>query len=135
LKVVIDTNVFVSALLSAHGTPRRIIDLWKTGEITLCITKDILEEYIDVLRRFDFIEKHELKRLLDLFKKRMNLIFIAFTPSLSVIKDDPGDNKFIECAIAAKAQYIISGDNHLKALKTYRNIKIVSPAEFLQRHL
>jgi hypothetical protein len=135
LKVVVDTNVFVSALFSAHGTPRRIIDLWKTGEITLCITKEILEEYIDVLRRFDFIEKHELKRLLDLFKKRMNLIFIAFTSSLSVIKNDPGDNKFIECAVAAKAQYIISGDNHLKALKTYRNIKIVSPAEFLQRHL
>jgi putative PIN family toxin of toxin-antitoxin system len=135
LKVVIDTNVFVSALFSAHGTPRRIIDLWKTGEITLCITKEILEEYIDVLRRFDFIEKHELKRLLDLFKKRMNLIFIAFTLSLSVIKDDPGDNKFIECAVAAQAQYIISGDKHLKALKMYRNIKIVSPSEFLQRYL
>jgi len=135
LKVVIDTNVFVSALFSAHGTPRRIIDLWKTGEITLCITKEILEEYIDVLRRFDFIEKHELKRLLDLFKKRMNLIFIAFTLSLSVIKDDPGDNKFIECAVAAQAQYIISDDKHLKALKMYRNIKIVSPSEFLQRYL
>ena len=135
MKVVIDTNVFVSALFSAHGTPRRIIDLWKTSEITLCITKEILEEYIDVLRRFDFIEKHELKRLLDLFKKRMNLIFIAFTSSLSVIKDDPGDNKFIECAVAAKAQYIISGDKHLKALKVYRNIKIVSPSEFLQRYL
>jgi putative PIN family toxin of toxin-antitoxin system len=135
MKVVIDTNIFVSSLFNAGGMPRKVIDLWKTGEMTLCVTKEILEEYINVLKRFNFIEKRDLKELLDLFSKRMNIIFIVSTPHLSIIKNDPGDDKFIECAVSADAQYIISGDKHLKALKTYKNIKIISPVEFLERCL
>lgn len=135
MKVVIDTNVFVSSLFNASGIPRKIIDLWKSGEIILCVSKEILEEYIDVLKRFDFIEKHELRMLLDIFNKRMHLVFVASTSYLSAIKGDPADNKFIECAIAANAQYIISGDKHLKNLKMYANIEILSPAEFLRKYL
>lgn len=52
---------------------------------------------------------------------------MASTPSLKVVRDDPDDNKFIECAVAAQAKYIISGGNHLKDIKNYMGITILSP--------
>ncbi|MDP2168416.1 MAG: putative toxin-antitoxin system toxin component, PIN family [Thermodesulfovibrionales bacterium] len=132
MKAVIDTNVFVSSLINARGIPRRIIDLWKTGEITLCVSKEILEEYIEVIVRV-FPDDPEPDELLTLFGKRANMIFAASLPKINAVKDDPSDDKFIECAVAAGAGYIISGDIHLRNLKSYSGIKIVSPAEFLSR--
>jgi uncharacterized protein len=132
MKIVIDTNIFVSSFISESGNPRKIIDLWKTGAITLCLTKDLIEEYIDVLNRFDIINKMEIKRLLNLFKKGINVIFIGSPPHLNIIKVDPDDNKFLECAVASHAKYIVSGDSHLKDLKIYKNIKIVTADEILK---
>ncbi len=54
------------------------------------------------------------------------------TEKLDIIKDDPDDNKFLECAFAASAEYIISGDEHLLSLKRFMDIKIVNPAEFVK---
>jgi predicted nucleic acid-binding protein len=70
--------------------------------------------------------------LTGLFKERANIEFLVNTEKMEIIEDDPQDNKFIECAVAANAQYIISGDKHLRALKSFGNIKILSPSEFLE---
>ena len=63
-----------------------------------------------------------------------NSIFSADTPMLDIVKDDPDDNKFIECAVALKCSYIISGDKHLKEIKNYMGIKILNPKEFLTEY-
>jgi len=129
MRVVIDTNVFVSSFFG--GKPRKVIDLWKKGEITICLSPNIIEEYVDVLRRLGLEEEPEIGELIDLFAKGIHLLFTTKTPSIKVVHEDPADDKFIECAVALKAEAIISGDKRLKAIKDYMGIKILSPGEFL----
>ncbi|NOX36150.1 MAG: putative toxin-antitoxin system toxin component, PIN family [Calditrichaeota bacterium] len=130
IKVVIDTNVFISSFFG--GNPRKIIDLWKTGEIYWCLSNAIIDEYIEVLRRMGLQNEDEISELLSLFAEGKFILFTTKTPRLNVVDDDPDDNKFIECAVALKAQYIITGDIHLKRIKKYMNIAIVSPKDFLK---
>ena len=130
MKVVIDTNVFISSFLG--GVPRQIIDLWKEQKITLCLSEKILEEYLDVLGRIGLTEETELEELLSLFKKGYNLRFTARTPKLAVVKTDPADDKFIECAVALGASAIITGDRGLLAIGRYQGIVIVNPRKFLE---
>lgn len=129
MRVVIDTNVFVSSFFG--GTPRKIIDLWKNGDITLCLSRDILDEYVKVLQRIGLQDESELKELLSLFAKGFNTLFTTKTPKIRVVKDDPDDDKFIECALALKAKVIVTGDKSIKALGEYMGIKILTPQEFL----
>lgn len=129
IKVVVDTNVFISSFFG--GNPRKIIDLWKSGEITLCLSKPIVDEYIEVLRRLKLQDEKELEELLGLFAHGVHLVYTAKTPELHVVEEDPDDDKFIECAVALKARFVITGDSAVKKIQDYMNIKIVSPREFL----
>jgi uncharacterized protein len=131
-RVVVDTNVFISSFFG--GNPRKIIDLWKSGEITLCLTKPIVDEYIEVLRRLGLQTEKEIEELLGLFAHGFHIVFTAKTPELHIIENDPDDNMFIECAVALKAGFVITGDKALKAIQEYMNIKIVSPTEFLSKY-
>lgn len=131
LKVIIDTNVFVSSFFG--GIPREIIELWKDGQITLCLSQGIVEEYIEVLNRLGLKDKNEILKLSRLFAEAYNSVFTATTPTLLIVEEDPDDNKFIECAVALDCKIIVSGDKHLKKIKKYIDIEIVSPKEFIQR--
>lgn len=130
MKVVIDTNVFVSSFFG--GNPKKIIDLWRKEKITLCLSKDILDEYVEVLRRIGLEDEEELSELLNLFSKGFNIAFTAKTPEINLVEDDPDDDKFIECAVALKAKAVITGDKALGAVKEYMGIKILTPAQFLR---
>ena len=124
-----DTNVFISSFFG--GNPRKIIDLWKSGDVILCLSKPIVDEYIEVLRRLDLQNEKEIDELLGLFAHGFHIIFTVKTPELHIVEEDPDDNMFIECAVALKARFIITGDKALKAIEEYMNIRIVSPKEFL----
>lgn len=128
-KVVIDTNVFISSFFG--GTPREIINLWKDGQVILCLSQGIVEEYLEVLNRLGLKDKNEIAKLTKLFAEGYNSLFTANTPELQIVKDDPDDNKFIECAVALDCKVIISGDHHLKKVKKYIDIEIFSPKEFM----
>lgn len=132
MRVVIDTNVFVSSFLG--GNPRKIVDLWKKGRITLCLSKDILDEYVEVLQRIGLKNEEELKELLSLLSKGFNLIFTAKTPKIKAAKNDPDDDKFIECAVALKADAIVSGDKAVKEIGDYMGIRILSPRQFIDQY-
>ena len=130
MRVVVDTNNFVSSFFG--GNSRKIIDLWKKGAISLCLSKDILDEYVDVLDRIGLEDEREIEELLSLFAKGINIIFTTKTPKIKAVKVDPDDDKFIECAVALKAEVIITGDKALKAMKDYMGIKILTPQQFLK---
>ena len=132
LKVVVDTNVFISSFFG--GIPRQIINYWKNGKITLCLSQEIIEEYIEVLNRLGLKDKKEMQKLTKLFAESYNSIFTATTPNLNIVEDDPDDNKFIECAVALDSKIIISGDKHLKNINKYIDIYIMSPREFINKH-
>lgn len=132
MKVVIDTNIFVSSFFG--GNPRRIIDLWKTEKITLCLSKEILDEYIEVLQRIGLQDEDELGELLSLFKRGSNMLFTTKTPKVKVVKNDPDDDKFIECALALKAEVIVTGDKAIEAVGEYMGVKILTPQRFLKSY-
>ena len=129
MKVVLDTNVFVSSFFG--GNPRKIVDLWKTGEIILCLSQPIINEYVEVLRRLGLQDEREMEELLGLFAHGFHVIFTAKTPQLHVVENDPDDDKFVECAVALKADCIVSGDKSLTAIQEYMNIKIINPKDFI----
>ena len=131
MRVVIDTNIFVSSFFG--GKPRKIIDLWKNGTLILCLSADILDEYVEVLDRLGFRDQEEMGELLRLFAENVNLRFTTKTPNLKLVQEDPDDDKFIECAVALKANYVITGDKALKAVEEYVGIKIMTPAQFLEQ--
>ena len=132
LKVVIDTNVFIFSFFG--GVPREIIDLWKNDQIILCLSQKIIEEYFEVLNRLGLKDKNEIENLTKLFAEGFNSIYTAKTPKIEVVEDDPDDNKFLECAVALESKIIISGDKHLKDIKKYIDIEILSPREFIDLH-
>ena len=129
IRVVVDTNVFISSFFG--GNPRKIIKLWKSGGITLCLSKPIVNENIEVLRRLELQDEKELEELLSLFAHGFHIVYTAKTPDLHVVEEDPDDDKFIECAVALKAKFVITGDSAVRKIQDYMNIKIVSPTEFL----
>ena len=130
MKVVIDTNVFVSSFFG--GNPRRIVDYWFSGNLILCVSRPILKEYFEVLNCFQFDREDLLKRLITSFEKGLNTLFVDTPKEQNWIEEDPDDNKFIACAISLHAEYIVSGDPHLRRAGKTGEIKIVPPREMLR---
>ncbi len=108
LRLVIDTNILVSAALKPDGLPRTVFVLVITKPARLYITETVLAEYREVLSRPELkIRKGLREQLLQLVKNRARMVIPVHT--LQVAKD-PGDDKFLECAEAARADYLITGN-------------------------
>jgi len=130
MRVVIDTNVFISSLLG--GRLGIIIDEWKTGKFTLIISEAIAHEYLDVINRPKFsIPWQEIVDITDYLFKTVE--FVTPLESVNVIEADSTDNKFLEAALQGKVDYVVSGDAHLLDLKTFRDISILTAHEFIER--
>ncbi|HEA65623.1 hypothetical protein LCGC14_2548750 [marine sediment metagenome] len=130
MRVVIDTNVVISALLFG-GDLEYIINLWKSRKIIPDATKEIIDEYLRVLAypKFKLIPK-EIEFLL--YREIVPFFEIVEVKSdKKIVKSDPSDDKFIHCAEAGKAEFIISGDQHLINLGQYGKIAIFKAKEFL----
>jgi len=131
IRVVIDTNVIVSAILFG-GIPGELIPLWKSGRIKPLASKEIIDEYIKVLAypKFELSEAEISYILYNEILPYVDIIPIKDSPV--IIEVDPSDDKFIHCAKAGNPSAIISGDKHLLDLKTYQKIKILTPGNFLE---
>ena len=126
LKVVIDTNVFISSVLTKGGKPSVVIKIWKrTRKYQLFYTEEIIRVMTELNVDVSLVKDWD-KTI------RKNAILVVPTRKIEAIKEDPPDDKFIECAIESHADYIITGDKHLRRLKEYEGIKIINAAEFLE---
>jgi putative PIN family toxin of toxin-antitoxin system len=133
IKAVLDTNVLVSALLSEAGVPNQVLRLAGRA-YQLFISDEILEEAGRVLRRSRIRNRVGLTEdRIQAFLSTLQMIadIVKDPPSLQVIEDDPDDNSILACAIGAGTDYLVSGDIHLKQLKNYKGIKVISASEFL----
>lgn len=130
-KLVADTNVILSSFIST-GPPRLIVNRIRDRLDLLCVSPPILDEYLVVLQRAG-LSADLLASLFSLFQDPDRILLAFPFRHLNVIPDDPSDNMFIECAVEAGADYLISGDQHLKRLKSFQDIQIVSPREYLSR--
>jgi putative PIN family toxin of toxin-antitoxin system len=130
-RVVIDTNVVISALLFG-GEPGELIPLWKSGSIKALVSTEIVDEYLRVLTYPKFgLAAEEINFLL--YQEILPYFEIVRPkPGRVIVGDDPSDDKFIRCAEAGRAKTIISGDQHLLRLQYFGNISILTPVRFLK---
>jgi len=137
LRVVLDTNVFVSSLLSTQGLPAQVLHAWREGRYMLVTSPPIIAEIVEVLESPRISKKYligqeDIEHLVDLLKTDTILV-----PGRAAIKgsvpQDPRDEMFLACAIDAKADCIVSGDRHLLDLRTYRGIPILTVNEFAEK--
>ena len=132
MKIVVDTNVVISGAFFG-GYPRRVIEVVAENKISACASTSITDEYTEIVQ--ELIDKKQGKlraNLLDLFIANLEII-----EPMTVIQvsRDPDDDKFIECAIDAKALYIVSGDQDLLDIGEYEGIEIITASEFCKRYL
>lgn len=127
IRLVLDTNVLVSALISIRSNPARQLDA-AGKDYSLFISKEILSELEGVISRDKFgFSNEKIDSAIEAILSFSEVVNPEI--KLDVVKSDPDDNKILECAIACGASYIVSGDKHLLNLKEYKNIEIISPKE------
>jgi putative PIN family toxin of toxin-antitoxin system len=131
IRVVLDTNVLVSALLF-KTTLSKVIALWQGGAIVPVISKETFQELRTVMEYPKFaLTQEEIRALLE-------HEILPFFEVIEVIEEvrgicaDPTDDKFLACALAASADYLVSGDKALTDLQQYKSVKIIKPSEFLK---
>jgi len=125
MKVVFDTNVLLSATLWDKSEAQKLLFELIKADASIYSSVEILSEYKKVLKRdFNYTDE-EIASILETVLATLTLV--EPLEKVHVVEDDPEDNKIIECALAAHAEYIISYDPHLLNLKEYRSIKIVLP--------
>lgn len=130
-KVGVDSNTILSGYLFG-GKPDEILHLGSKKKIQIITSSQILAECIEVLRKKFKADKRQILK----FQKILNRASTSVEPRetiLFVIRD-PDDNKFVEAAVEGNCEYIVSGDKNLLDLKEYKDIKIVSSAEFINKH-
>jgi uncharacterized protein len=135
MRAVIDTGVFMSALIRRQGTTGDILRSLRDGRFTAIYSTDILVEFINVLGRIPFrtkyhIEPDDINSLINLIRLRGELVMP--TQKVTACRD-PKDDKFLEATLASKADCIVSGDTDLLDLTPFKEIPILRPAEFLAR--
>ena len=128
MKVVLDTNIFISGIFW-KGASNKVITNWKEGKFTLVTSLETMSEIIKVLKDFKIkLSDDMIKEWVDLIVR--NSIIVEPKEKIDVVKDDTKDNIFIETAVAGNVDYIVSQDNHLLKIKGFRGIKIITPEEF-----
>ena len=133
MKVVLDSNVFISNL-HFGGAISKLFEAVQEKKVTVCVSKEIVDEVIQKLETKFKWDKNELLEAEEL----VSTIGENVVPSsqITVIKADPTDNKILSCALEAQADYIVTGDKkHILPLKKFKGIPILSPRDFLSQVL
>jgi len=133
MRVVLDTNVIISATLIQGGNEHHVLRAWRRGRFDLVFSPAILEELgralmYERLRKYRWMREAEVIALLEALGRASELVpgIVAVTASR-----DPDDDKFLGAAIEGHAEYVVTGDRDLLDLGRYEGVRIVTPREFL----
>jgi putative PIN family toxin of toxin-antitoxin system len=132
MRAVLDTNTIISALLFS-GTASWLVPIWQSGRIQPLLSRAILDEYLRALAYPKFgLAADDIKELLgETFLPFAEVV--RSTKRLVIRVRDPDDRKFLECAVAGRAEFLVTGDRDLLALQSYRGIAILTAGDFLRR--
>lgn len=129
MRVVLDTNVFVSGI-HWTGASEKVLRAWINKDFELVSSLPIIEELVRILLNFKVpLELDDISWWESLILEKS--VIVVPTERVDVVTD-PDDNKFVEAALEGKTQYIVSQDKHLLVLKEYRGIKVLHPDDFLK---
>ena len=131
MRIVLDTNCLIQSVSPRsryHAVWQSLVD----GRNTLCVSNEIITEYLEILQRFVGYDTAEA-----VIKTIINSRFVEFiTPyyNFELITQDPDDNKFVDCAIAANARYVVTNDHHFDVLKglNYPPVDVINLEEFMK---
>lgn len=130
MRIILDTNVLVSGVFWS-GPPFKILELWRDKKVHLITSPEIIVEYQRVA--IELAEKFQTVAIDPLLSLIVASSEIYIPPDLpSQVCKDPDDDKFIACAIASRADFVISGDKNLLATSGYQGVKTIKPREFLK---
>jgi len=136
ISAVIDTNIFVSGVISPNGSPRKVLLAAKDQKFELITSATINEEILEVLHRPHIYQKYHLtEQIVDDICAMLyeGSVIVEGLYSLKYSSPDPKDDKFLATAIEGKADYVVSGDAHLVSLGRYHEIEIVTASRFLAK--
>lgn len=135
MRAVIDTNVLISGFISRESYPAKLVDGWVEKRFEPVVSEEIIREYREVFARDRFSalgSVEERLKLLGTLLSFEHVVLVNPQEQICMVKDDPGDDIFLECAAAGECEFIISGDQHLLKLKQYKNIKVITAKEFIE---
>ena len=135
MRAVIDTNVLISGFISRESYPAKLVDGWVEKRFEPVVSEEIISEYREVFAsdRFSALGSVEERlKLLGTLLSLEHVVLVNPQEQICMVKDDPGDDIFLECAAAGECEFIISGDQHLLKLKQYKNIKVITAKEFIE---
>ena len=129
IRIVADTNIYISALMFG-GLPGIVLDLGMTSLVHLVVSPVLLEELDEKLRRKFGVTAEEAAAIRLRLERAAELV----TPEFAIegVADDPDDNRVLECAVAGRANVIVSGDRHLLRPRAYQGIPILTARQFLE---
>ncbi len=134
IRVVLDANIYISALISSQGHPAAIINRWLAGEFEVLLSQPIVDEVLRVTayerlqRKYQKIRENRLE-FVELIAEQG--IWVEPTEIVAVVTADESDNRYLECAVAGRARYVVTGDEHLLHVREYQGITILSPVAFV----
>lgn len=131
IEVVLDTNTLIAGFFP--GASQKIIQAWKRGDVQAVVSAAVLKEYERIVAPLPF-RKRQRDEVLALVRNRMLTRTVRPSRHLRVVRDDPADDKFLECALAGKVKYIVSSDMHLKRIGKFESVEILTPTQFVKRH-
>lgn len=137
LRVVLDTNVFVSSLLSKTGSPAKVLEAWRGGTYLFITSPSIIAEIKTVLelpriKKKYSIAQEDIEQIVNLLE-RDALVVPGRADVKNVIPVDPKDEMLLSCAMEAGAEFVVSGDKHLLDLYEYEGIPILQVRQFVER--
>jgi putative PIN family toxin of toxin-antitoxin system len=129
-KIILDTNVIVSSLIQKNY-PFLIVDHCIDGNVIICVSSPILQEYLEVLGRPKFARFADFKTNAEFLIARLSEISEIYEPKekLKIIQDEP-DNRLLELADISKADFIVTGNTNDFTMKIYKSTRIVTPKEY-----
>ena len=135
LKVIFDTKLFVQAIITKKGISALLLTAWEKNHYILVSSTGIIGEIEGVLSYQQIrgkynITKGDIEDVISLLESEA--IILPEVPKLNIIKDYSPNNKFLDCAIAAEADYIVAGDTHLLSIKKIKNTPIISASHFVK---
>lgn len=138
LRVVLDTNIFVSSLLVKEGLSAQVLDAWRERKFLLATSPTLVSEiqstlnYPRIRRKYNITNK-DVSQLITLLAEDALVVPGDIETASGSVPDDPADEAVLACALDAEADLVVSGDRHLLDLAEYRGIRILTVREFMEK--